>query len=110
MARKHFDEYFNQISKQYAQLQSTLEDISKEVDAGMFEPERLDNLKATILPVKNSYETLNYIRYLLDMPTRKEKQSKYNRQNKKFLQTVSSKTKEAVLAKNQEVIDELKHT
>lgn len=107
MARKHFDEYFQTVSKQYRQLQVALEDMSKDVTEGMMEPERLENLKATILPVKNSYETLNYIRYLLDMPARKEKQSRYAKQNSK--RVTADKTMEAVFSSNQGIIDGLKH-
>ena len=110
MARRDFDAYFQQVSKQYQQLSQALEEMSQEVAEGMFEPERLDNLKATILPVKNSYETLNYIRYLLDMPARKEKQGKYNKQQKKLLTSVKSKTRESVIAENRRIIDSLKHT
>ena len=110
MARRDFDAYFQQVSRQYQQLNQALEDMSKEVSEGMFEPERLDNLKATILPVKNSYETLNYIRYLLDTPARKEKQGRYNKQQKKLLSEVSSKTRESVIAENKRIIDNLKRT
>ncbi len=109
MSRKDFDLYFQQISKQYHDLNVALQDMSEEVNNGMLEPERLEGIKATILPVKNSYETLNYIRYLLDKPTRKSKHNRYNGQNKKVLNTCKDKTKELVLQENSRIINSLRN-
>lgn len=108
MARKHFDEYFQKISKQYNDLNSALQELSEEVNTGMYEPERLEQLKATIAPVKSSFETLNYIRYLLDKPTRKSKHTRYNRQNKKLIEQTKCVSMEEVVKNNQSVIDLIK--
>lgn len=108
MARKDFDAYFRQVANQYQQLSTVLQDLSQDVENGMCEPERLEQLKATILPVKNSYETLNYIRYLIDKPTRKSKHAGYNRQNKKVLAMCKDKTAEAVIANNDAIIQGLR--
>ncbi len=80
MSKKQFDEYFNNIYFQYLQLQRVLEDMSKEVEENIIPPERIEELKKTIQPVKSSYETLLYVKYLLDMPQRKSKVKKYERQ------------------------------
>ncbi len=109
MARKHFDSYFAQISNQYFQLNDALQELSKEVNEGMMEPERLEQLKATILPVKNSYETLNYIRYLLDKPTRKSKQARYDRQSKKVLSRCGNKSADRVIVENDVIIRGLRN-
>ena len=45
MARRDFDNYYNQICNQYFELQQVLEDLSKEVSEGMIEPERIEQLK-----------------------------------------------------------------
>lgn len=107
MARKHFDEYLSIITQQYISLNETLKDISKEVDEGMIEPERLEQLKATIAPVKNSFDTLTYIKYLLDKPTRSSKHKGYNNRNKKVIQQTKNVTKDVVVQRNKEVIDNL---
>ena len=107
MARKHFDNYFNQISKQYTQLQQTMEDISEEVSSGMFDPSRLEQIKQTIKPVKDTYEMLNYIRYLLDMPARKEKQPRYAKQNRKLIQQSGRNTADDVLKRNKDALSKM---
>lgn len=80
MAKKHFDEYFNKIYNQYLQLQQVLEDMTKEVEQNIIAPERIEELKKTIQPVKTSYEILLYVKYLLNMPQKKSKIKKYKKQ------------------------------
>lgn len=104
MSRKHFEEYLSVITKQYRDLQETLSEMSVEADKGMIEPERIEQLKVTIAPVKNSFDTLLYIKYLLDKPTRKSKHQKYDKANKKVIQVTSNVSKNKVLERNNEVI------
>lgn len=108
MARKDFDEYFYKISRQYNELNAALQELSEEVNNGMYEPERLEQLKATIAPVKSSFDTLNYIRYLLDKPTRKSKHTRYNGQNRKVIERTAYVSMQRVLDNNQTVIDSIK--
>lgn len=107
MARKHFDDYLNTITKQYIQLNETLKDLSEEVDNNMIEPERLEQLKATIAPVKQSFDTLTYIKYLLDKPTRKSKEQGYNRMNKKVIDSTKHVDRKVVEKRNDDIISNL---
>lgn len=107
MAKKDFDEYYNKIFKQYNDLQVTLEDMSKEVSNGMIEPERLEALKNTIAPVATSFQTLSYIKYLLDIPTRKTKCKRYNTNNY-LLKRVGDCNGNTILSKNKEIIDNIR--
>lgn len=107
MARKDFDQYYNQICSQYFELQEVMKDLSEEVSNGMIEPERIEQLKQTIVPVENNYRTLGYIKYLLDKPTRKSKHAKYNQMNKKLLKQCEGRTQEDLVKENNEVISHL---
>jgi hypothetical protein len=109
MARKHFDDYYNKIYMQFYSLQEVFDDLSKEVAEGMVEPERLTELEKTILPVKNNYQTLSYIKYLLDMPTRKEKEAMHKRMNKKLLKISEGRHGEDILKENKDVLESLKN-
>ena len=108
MARKHFDDYYNKVYKQYVELQAVLADMSAEVDAGMLPPERVEQIKQTILPVKNSFESLSYIRYLLDKPTRSSKHAQYGKRSHKVLTQAGSHTADEVLPANDKLISTLK--
>lgn len=107
MARKHFDEYLNTITKQYRDLQETLSEMTVESESGMIEPERIDQLKATIQPIKNSFDTLIYIKYLLDMPNRKSKQKNYDSANKYIKEYTKSVCMEKVYETNKHVLENL---
>ena len=107
MARKDFDNYYNQICNQYFELQQVLEDLSKEVSEGMIEPERIEQLKQTIVPVENNYRTLGYIKYLLDKPTRKQKEVRYKNMNKKLLKQSEGRTQEDLVKENNDIIKSL---
>ena len=107
MARKDFDKYYLSICNQYAQLQEVLEDLSKEVSSGMIEPERIEQLKKTILPVENNYRTLSYIKYLLDMPKKKSKISRYNGANSKLLKNSKGRTQQDLEKENNDIISGL---
>ena len=107
MARKHFEEYLSTITKQYRDLQETLAEMSKEVNEGMIEPERIEQLKTTIAPVKNSFDTLLYIKYLLDKPVRPNKHKRYDKANQKVLDATAHVSKTHVVENNNKVIASL---
>lgn len=109
MARKDFDDYYNKVCKQFHSLKVVFDDLSKEVAEGMVEPERRKQLEATIEPIKNSYQTLSYIKYLLDKPNRKEKEARYKRMNKKLLEISEGHTQQEVLKQNQYILDNIKN-
>lgn len=108
MARKHFDEYYESVCKQFFQLNDVFEDLAKEVQAGMVEPERQKELEKTIQPIRNSYQTLSYIKYLLDKPTRKEKEAKFKKLNKKLLEQTKGYQDTDVINANNDILSTLK--
>lgn len=103
MAKHDFDDYYNKIFKQYNDLQVTLEDISKQVSEGMVEPERLEALKNTVTPVLNTFQTLSYIKYLLDKPNRKGK-----RYNNMLLKRSGKFNGDNIINNNKDIINNLK--
>lgn len=108
MARKDFDAYYLQLYKQYNDLKTNLAEMSQEVNEGMMPPERMEQLKATIQPIKNSFEMLSYVKYLLDKPTRKSKHEGYTKRSKKTLGVCGSNTAKDVIQRNQAVLESLK--
>ena len=108
MSKKHFEQYYNQICNQYFELQESLKDMSKEVSEGIIEPERIEQLKKTILPIENNYKTLSYIKYLLDKPVKTKKQHKYNTMNKKLLKQSEGKTEQDLIREGSNILKNLK--
>jgi len=109
MARRDFDAYYNKIASQLFELDKVFKELAEEADAGMVEPERLEQVKKTIEPIKNSYQTLCYIKYLLDMPARKNKRSRFSKQNKKLLNDSRGSHSKDVIDRNDQILKGLKN-
>lgn len=109
MSLKHFKSYYNEVSAQYFEMLEDLKDMEKLFEDGMISPERVDNLKTMIAPVKDSYMTLSYVKFLLDMPNKKEKQQRYKNQNKRRLSSIEPQnTREGILNNNKNILENLK--
>ena len=105
MAVKHIKEYYEQVCDQYVMMNEELRDFQKEVENGLVEPERIDNLKKMIEPLKNNYMTLSWIMYLLNQPNRDNKERAYQKRNKKFIESLDKNfNKESIMKQNDEVI------
>jgi molecular chaperone GrpE (heat shock protein) len=105
MAVRHIKEYYEQVCEQYVQMNEELRDFQKEVENGLVEPERIENLKKMIEPLKNNYMTLSWIMYLLNQPNRDSKERAYQKRNKKFIESLDKNfDKESIMKQNDEVI------
>lgn len=62
-----------------------LKELEKACSTGMVEPERVENYMRTLQPIKESFLTVQYIKYLIDKPNKKDKQRKYDRQFSKSI-------------------------
>ena len=90
MAKKDFDEYFNQ---QYKAAEMALAMISEYVALGekqMMSQQQIDNAKKAFQPVIDSYKFLEYVKYLLDKPSKNQKKKLYEKQHKKQSQKYSA--------------------
>ena len=70
------------------------------------------DLKQLIEPIKNNYQTLSYIIYLLNKPQRndKVKQAKYAKQHKKDISFIDQKfTKDGILKQNQDTLSKIRN-
>lgn len=109
MARRDFDDYYNKIASQLFELDKVFKDLSAEADAGMVEPERIEQLKVTIEPIRTSYHTLSYIKYLLDKPTRKSKHGRYDDQSKKVLNSSKGYHSKDYINRNDNILKGLRN-
>ena len=91
MSRKDVDSYYAKICDQYYELKQNLRDFEEEARNGMFPPERIEEIKKQIMPLKDNYERWSYMMFLLNQPTKKEKQTRYKNQHKRFLDTLDKK-------------------
>ena len=110
MAKKDVEEYFNQVADQYKEMLENIRDLEQDVANNLTDTDLLERLKETTAPVKNNYMTLSYIMYLLNKPTRKNKEKGYERRNQKLLKSIDkSCTKEGILESNSQTISQVKN-
>lgn len=108
MSVKDVRKYYAEISEQYEQMISEIRDFEQEAMNGMFEPEKLDEIKQRIQPLKTNFERIAYIIFLLDKPNKKKKEKSYIKRNKKKLSKLTNATTEAVKEENNEVLKSLR--
>lgn len=105
MSVKAVKKYYEEVSQQYHEMLENIQEVEKEAMEGMVEPERIERLQAQIAPIKQNYERVSYIMFLLNQPQRKSKQPAYRIRNKKFLKQFDSKNSlEAVIEENNEAL------
>lgn len=108
MSKRHVDEYFNTIADQYHEMLQALHEIEEECSKGLMDPDRLEQIKTLIEPLKENYMRISYIMFLLNKPNREKKMKKYEEQNKRLLSKIPKEDRlESIKAENQKTIDNI---
>lgn len=107
MSVKHIKEYYNTVCDQYHDFLEELRDFETLCNEGLVAPEVIEQAKRTIEPLKDNWQKLNYIIFLLNMPNNKNKQNRYANQNKHL--TKDCITDIQVYQQNQKAISDLKN-
>jgi len=108
MSKKHVDEYFNTIANQYHEMLEALHEIEEECSKGLMDPDRLEQIKTMIAPLKENYMRISYIMFLLNTPNKESKIRRYQEQNKRLLNKIPDKDKlEGIRKENQEIIENI---
>ena len=82
MSRKDVQNYYDQMFQDYYEMVEALKDMEKECAEGLVSPDRVEQLKKMLEPIKLNYGRLSYVMFLLNKPNKKEKQKWYAKQNK----------------------------
>ena len=105
MAVKDVEHHYSEICEQYHEMMDILREMEESLADDMISPERVEQLKAQIEPIKNTYEQFSYWMFLLHQPQRKSKVARYRKQNKKLLEKLSSDNSlDAVKQRTQEAL------
>lgn len=82
MAMKHLKNYYQQVEKLYLDLASELKELEEDFKKGECTEEELQNLLIPVNNIKENYQRLSYVLFLLYQPKRDEKKPKYDKENK----------------------------
>lgn len=106
MSKKDFDREYNVIENQYLEMLENLKDMEKELADGLVSPDMLDQMKQVMEPLLVNYRMWSYVKFLLNKPIKKQKETKYKNQNKKLMSQM--KTFDEMKEENNQVLNELK--
>ena len=102
--------YYDEISDQYHEMMDNLRYLEEELKKNVVEPERVDQLKKIIIPLKDNYERWSYMMFLLNKPNKKSKQKRYEQQNKsKLAGLAKDNSVEKTIEQNTTVINNIKN-
>ena len=100
MSKKHFDEYYFQLYSDYVEMINLLKQLEDECATGMVSPDKIENYKNALQPIKDSFLTMQFVKYLLDKPNKKGKIKRYENQtngiDKDMLNRVSKENRERI--------------
>lgn len=109
MAVKDLEEYYSKMTAQYKELVKERKLFEQQAMDNMLPPEALDNFKDLIAPIKQNWERITYIMYLLHKPTKKSKHKQYDRQSKKLLSKIDkNNTADSVYNENKETLEKIR--
>ena len=82
MSKEHVNAYYQEVCQNYIEMNEAIKDMEDECNRGLVDPDKLEEMKKMIEPLKNNYMTLSYIMFLFNKPKRKKKEKKYIEKNK----------------------------
>ena len=85
MSIKDVKKYYDQVEQQFFEMNQAAKELNEECALGNIPKEMVEQAEAMALPLRQNYERLSYLIYLLNMPNKKEKKFWYNNQNKKLV-------------------------
>ena len=109
--KRDLKEYYVNLQRQYKEMTDIAEKVNKEIEEGKVTQEQRDQFESYFMTVKNNYDRVSYIVYLLDLPPKfiqKWKERKLKKDYEKTLKEFQKKkvTMEDVVSENSEAIAE----
>lgn len=86
MARRDLEQYWMQMNADYLEMKEVLEELQEVAMQKPISPDKLDDVKENVERLKTNLDRINYIKYLLDKPTKKSKQPWYAKRNKRLIE------------------------
>ena len=107
MAKKHVMNYYYTVQNQYLKMKNMLDLFEKQVKEGKGSLETLDAVKETTGRLKENFDRIAYIMYLLNTPAKKKKSSRYDKQNKELKDYLETSDLNHIKDENENVLVQL---
>jgi hypothetical protein len=102
MAKSHLIKYYLEVEYQYLEMLDTLKELKELVAEGKVSPERYAQEEENVNKLKDNYERISYIMFLLKQPQRKGK--KLDADTLSWYNELKHHSKQAILDENRDVL------
>jgi len=102
MARSHVVKYYLEVEYQYLEMLDTLKELKELLKEGKVSDETYIQEEANVSKLKENYERIAYIMFLLNQPQRKSK--KLNSEALSWYKELKNHSKEAIIDENKDVL------
>ena len=102
MARSHIVQYYLEVEYQYLEMLDTLKELNELVKEGKVDIENYEQQVSEVQKLKENYERISYIIFLLNKPNRKSK--KLDNDTLKWYAELKNHSKEAIIDENNDVL------
>lgn len=108
MARRHVIKYYKEVQDQYIEMLHQANEFEKALKDEFITQEQITQYKEIVAKLKENYERLSYIMFLLNMPNKKSKEARYKKQNKNIVNYLNNSSEEFVLKEDEDVLLKLR--
>lgn len=112
MAKRHLIQYYIELESNYSQMLEDINDLEKSYKNGNMNYDRYSQLRDALTPdveaLKEEYERLSYIMFLLNIPNRVKKEDKYKKENQTYFAYLDKYSKEKLVDNSKDVLKNFK--
>lgn len=102
MAKSHIIKYYLEVEYQYLEMLDTLKELKELVKEGKIDVEAYEQEAANVGKLKENYERISYIMFLLNQPRRTSK--KLDTDTLRWYNELKNHSKEAIIDENKDVL------
>ena len=102
MAKSHIIKYFLEVEYQYLEMLDTLKELKELVAEGKVPAETLESEVENVNKLKENYERISYIMFLLNQPKRASR--KLDTDTLRWYNELKNHSKEAIIDENNDVL------
>ena len=108
MAKRHVIQYFLELENTYVEMQDTLKELQQLASEGKVEESAYLDVKKDIDAIKENYDRVAYILFLLNKPNRKSKEE--DEVTKSWYKYLKTSSKEAIVDESKDALAHFKKT
>lgn len=112
MAKRHLIDFYVEQQATYNDMLETVEDLEASYKSGNMDYERYSQLRESLTEdiekIKEDYERLSYVMFLLNIPNRVKKEDRYKKENQVYFAYLDKYSKQNAIDETKDILKEFK--